>query len=667
MSCVSTEDLRPGSSSYGSCSNGAPASVKVTTARSIDAVAALAVAALTFAYRYLSFERFPNDHFVVLSRAQQVLMGALPVRDYSEYQAPLAVMASAWAQATFGPGLHSELLLVCGAFAVASAVAYLVTASVSGSVGVGIACALIVTAATPVTYAYPKVLPYVLAFGAAWVYARKPGLARLWLLAAAVVFGGLLRHDHAIVLGAGAVVAVFLAHRNAVQGMRAIAHLALAGVALASPYIIWVQRYEGVANYVAANMEAAKTEGRNTAWSPVPLETDQSRPQWVKLAEPQEPMVYVRWRPNLSDEARHRAETEHGLRLVGDIEKEAGQYDASGADARTLGALVRDPAVQATAGIDRRTGALIDRRPWSAHLLQYVVLPGDGLRPLFVGLLYYLLWLLPVAAACVVAVRWKHLAPHIRSIAVMAIAVELVMCAEMLRDPLATRVRDIVAPLVLVLASMSVVIPTLSASRPARWGARAALGALFLAIGVTVAGAGSFGPNLRETGTPRGWQGIAARVGEVRARFAVPYARIGFKPDRMMEYVMTCTAPRSRILAIAVVQQLFFYTNRGFAGGHDALSGFYTSDRQATQILQRLSREDVPLVVLDHEFANSMTQTYPRIAQYVTQHYHEIGHFDLNEDKAYVMLAENGRMPVRSFGNLPCFASAEQSQLSRSR
>jgi hypothetical protein len=460
---------------------------------------------------------------------------------------------------------------------------------------------------------------------------------------------------------------VFVAHRDTVQATRAVAHLALAGVALAAPYIIWVQRYDGVANYVAANVDAARTEGRNTAWSPVSLEPDESRPHWITLAEPQEPIVYVRWRPNLSDEARQRLETEHGLRLMGDIEKEAGQYDASGANARTLGALIRDPAVQETAGVDLRTGELMDRRPWIAHVLQYVVLPGDGLRPVFVGLLYYVLWLLPVGAACLVAARWTRLAPHTRSIAVMAIAVELVMCSEMLRDPLATRVRDIVAPLVLVLASMSVAIRPLAASRSARWSARGALAALFVAVGVAVAGAGSFGPNLRETGIARGWQGVTARVGEIRARYVTPYERIGFKPDRMIEYVMTCTAPQSRILAIAVVQQLFFYTNRGFAGGLDALSGFYTSDRQATQILQRLSREDVPLVVLDHEFAGSMAQTYPRIAGYVTQHYHEIGRFDINEDKAYILLAENGRMPVRSFGDLPCFASPQQSQLSRSQ
>src|SRR5438132_7155429 len=152
MSCAWTEDSLSGSGSR---------------SRYLDAVAALMLGSFAFAYRYLSFERFPNDHFVHLSRAQQIVMGALPVRDYSEYQAPLAAMASAWAQLIFGPGLRSELWLVCGAFAIAAAAAYLVTAAISDSVVVGVASALILTAATSVSYSYPKILPYVLAFGAA--------------------------------------------------------------------------------------------------------------------------------------------------------------------------------------------------------------------------------------------------------------------------------------------------------------------------------------------------------------------------------------------------------------------------------------------------------------------------------------------------------------------
>src|SRR4029078_12358264 len=97
---------------------------------------------------------------------------------------------------------------------------------------------------------------------------------------------------------------------------------------------------------------------------PVSLETDESRPHWVQLADPQEAIVYVRWRSNVPDDTRRRVEAEHRLRLIGEIENDAGKYDASGADARALGGLVRDPAVQETSGINLRTGELLDRRPW---------------------------------------------------------------------------------------------------------------------------------------------------------------------------------------------------------------------------------------------------------------------------------------------------------------
>jgi len=577
-------------------------------------------------------------------------------------------MVSAWAQVLFGPGLRSELLLVCGAFAVAAAVAFLVTASIA-SVGIGITCALILTAVTPVSYSYPKVLPYVLAFGAAWLYAQKPGLGRLWALAAAVVFAGLLRHDHAVVLGAGAVIGVFAAHQHRLDATKAVAHLALAGLVLAAPYILWVQWYEGVGNYIASSIDVGRLEAAKATWSAPRFELDQSRPLWTRMADPQEPIVYVRWQPDLPVEARQRAEVAHGLRLIGEIEKDAGQYEIRNAQPTALIGLVRDPAVHETAGIDLQSGRLEDRRPLSEHLLRYLVMPGDGLRPAFVALLYYLSWLLPVAAALLLILGWRDVPGPVRSLSAMAIVVQLIMCREMLRDPLATRVRDVVAPLVVLLALLPVLTRLRATATSAlRWSRGLAIAAIFVITGVAAAGAGSFGPNLRETGIGRGWSGIVARHAEIRDRFLPPRERIGDNPSEMIEYVMACTPLRSRLLAMTFVSQLFFYTNRGFAGGYDALySPFYSSDRQATQILQRLSHEDVPLVILDNESASSTMQTYPRVAAYVTQRYHEIGRFDAGQGKAYIMLAENGRMPVRSFGDFPCFASREQAQLSRSQ
>jgi hypothetical protein len=650
------------------CSEEAQADVKISTARSIDALAALATAALTFAYRYLSFERFANDHFVHLSRAQQVLLGALPVRDYSEYQAPLAVMASAWAQVTFGPGLRAELLLVCGAFAVAAAVAYLVTASVSGSRVVGIACALVLTAVTPVTYSYPKVLPYAVAFGAAWLYAQKPNAWRIWLLAATVVFGGLLRHDHAVLLGVGAIVAVLATHGPTREGATALGRLVLAGAVLSAPYTIWVQRYEGVGNYLASNIEVGRLEAHRSAWSPPEFALDRSRPLWVRMADPQEPIVYVRWQQDLPAEARRRAEAAHRLRLMGDIENDAGQYEIQDASPAAVSALVRDPAVRETGGIDTRNGRLQDRRPLSAHVLRYLVLPGEGLRPASIALLYYISWVLPLVVGVLLAIAWRRLTTEVRAISLMAMVVQVIMCWEMLREPLPTRVRDVVVPLVVLLA----LIPVLTRARgalitSARVMRSVALATLYIVVGAAAAGAGTFGQNLRETGISRGWRGVTARVTEIRERYQSPYERIGFKPTGLIEYVLACTPPQSRFLAMGNVQQVFFYTKRGFAGGYDALSGFYTSSRQVAQILQRLSHEDVPLVILDNEEADSLMHNYPAIAAYVGQRYHEATRFDAGQGKAYIVLVENARTPVRSFGgdSLPCFVPQESTHLSQ--
>jgi len=595
-------------------------------------------------------------------------MGALPVRDYSEYQAPLAVLASAWAQLTFGPGLRSELLLVCGAYAVTAAVAYLVTAAISGSRVVGAACALVLTAATPVSYSYPKVLPYALAFAAAWLYLQRPSRWRIWLLAATVVLGGLLRHDHAIMLGTGAVVVLLAAHGAKSKGASALANLVLAGIVLAAPYILWVARYEGVGNYLSSNAEVGRIEAHRSAWSPPAFAIDRSRPLWVRMADPQEHIVYVRWQPNVSADARHKAEVDHGLRLMGDIERDAGQYEMQDASPVAVAALLRDHAVLETGGVDVQSGRLQDRRPVSAHVLQYLALPADGLRPASVAMLYYIAWVLPFVVLVLVALSWRGLPIPVRSIAVMAVAVQLIMCWEMLRDPLPTRVRDVVAPLVVLLAltpALTHLRTPLTAS--ARLMRHVALAAVFVVVGAAAAGAGSFGPNLRETGISRGWQGVAARAKEIHDRYEPPYERIGVKPTGILEYVIACTSPQSRFLAIGNVQQVFFYTQRGFAGGYDALSGFYTSNRHITQILDRLSHEDVPLVILDSQVVSSVMQTYPRIATYVTQRYHEVGRFDLTEGKAYIVMAENARVPVRFFGagNLPCFVSQEQTQLSR--
>src|SRR4026208_121556 len=91
------------------------------------AIGTVALALLTIAFRYLSFTDFSNDHFVHLSVAQQITMGALPVRDFAERGLPFVPLISAAAQVRLGEGLRSELWVIAIAYGSAAALTFLVS------------------------------------------------------------------------------------------------------------------------------------------------------------------------------------------------------------------------------------------------------------------------------------------------------------------------------------------------------------------------------------------------------------------------------------------------------------------------------------------------------------------------------------------------------------
>ena len=58
--------------------------MSIDTSKSSRPVIAASVSAclLTAAWRVLTFSGFQNDHYVHLARAQQVILGELPIRDF---------------------------------------------------------------------------------------------------------------------------------------------------------------------------------------------------------------------------------------------------------------------------------------------------------------------------------------------------------------------------------------------------------------------------------------------------------------------------------------------------------------------------------------------------------------------------------------------------------
>ena len=628
------------------------------------AAGATALAAATYAYRYLAFESFSNDHFVHLAAAQQMTFGALPVRDFVEHGLPLTEALSTAAQLA-APGLLTEVWLVAVAFAAAALLTAIVATRVSGSVAIGIMAAAVTVVAHPVSYSYPKLLPYAATFLAAWWYGTRPGMLSIVVLAASVAVAFLFRHDHGVILGAAAAAALVALHGRTAR--RTIPVFAAAVVLLAAPYLVWVQAHWGVAEYVRDGIAFSRREADKATWTPPVFAIDRAKPLFARMADRRGPVVNVRWErmPEPTLLQRERAHRMHRLDPVG---PRTWQYELSDWSPPGLERLVRDEMVLDTHGIDRSEFRLLVPAPGIVErTLSRVSMPADGLRPRQngVAVLYYGVWLLPIAAAVALARGWQQLLPATRAVVVLAVVAQILMNRSMLRDPLDTRVRDVLAPAAVLIAFVTARLRTSSTRPIARIAAHAAAaGTLVLALSASAA-AGSIGERLRTIDVAGGSRAIVERAGTVRRAFDPPRHRTGTIPEAyvpLVAYLGGCTPPGGRILTMTFAPELFFFTNRGFAAGLPSLTpGYLVTERHARAMMDRLAREDVPYVVMDTETAAEMRQHYARLSAHVERRYREVTRYEVSAGKAFVVLADVSRPVTRQVADrqLPCFTAGE--------
>jgi hypothetical protein len=234
-----------------------------------EASAALILFVLVASLRFLSLTGFPDDHYVHLAGAQQMLHGEWPSRDFVDLGAPLTYVISAAAQAVFGQRQLTEAMLMAFAFGLGAVLTVRAGVAMTGSVILGVAAAVIEVLVYPRTYSYPKIVLYAAAAVALVWYSGRPSRARLVGLAALVAIAALVRHDHGLYIGIAAVVAVALgppaspsaqpsAHPRAQPragrraepwgGPRAWSVTMFAGAVLAFmlPYLIYLQSVDGI-------------------------------------------------------------------------------------------------------------------------------------------------------------------------------------------------------------------------------------------------------------------------------------------------------------------------------------------------------------------------------------------------------------------------------------
>ena len=233
----------------------------------VFAVALALLAVQTALFRFLALKNgYSNDHFLHLVGAQQILFGDWPTKDFLDPGQPLMFGASALAQALFGPVLFAEGILVAAAFALAAVLTALAVRELTGSRALAFVAAVLSVAIVPRAYGYPKLLLYAAAFYLIQRYVTRPAIGRLFALAGMVVVAFLFRHDHGIYTGVGALLTAWLTpvDQPGVTRTRRAVTLVVMIVLLLTPYLVYVQLFGGLWQYMQNGLEFRDSEFTRT-------------------------------------------------------------------------------------------------------------------------------------------------------------------------------------------------------------------------------------------------------------------------------------------------------------------------------------------------------------------------------------------------------------------
>lgn len=229
------------------------------------AAGAITAAALAVAWRFFTFTGFNNDHYVHVARANQILLGDWPIRDFEDPGMPLMYAVSAAGRLMFGPELRVEWAVVTVAYAVAAGCFVWGAARLGASAALGLGAATLGLLLNPRSFSYPKYLLYAAAALVIIAAVRMPTRGRIAGLAAISAVAFLFRHDHGLFIGWGSAAALLLASGRDVRlAARRLGELAVWLAVFLGPWMVYVQLYTGLGNYFATGVAFSAAEARTS-------------------------------------------------------------------------------------------------------------------------------------------------------------------------------------------------------------------------------------------------------------------------------------------------------------------------------------------------------------------------------------------------------------------
>jgi hypothetical protein len=606
----------------------------------------VALAAAVFAgslfFRLATFS-ITNDDYLHLSLAQQVILGDLPVRDFVDPGELLYYHVSAAAQVLFGRNLRSEVLLDLLMLSTGYALVYVLAFRATRSHVLGVLTTFVIVLLVPRLYSYPKVVLYAAALTLLWQYADDRRVQRLLGISLFTAVAFLFRHDHGAGIGGAAVALLVASHWR--EGWRpALRRVALYGVATAVallPFFVFLQVNGGIVHYVRNALETGRAEYQRTVGDFPVFHVE--RAGIVPVPKLVAPRIAIRWADG-TDEQTRRALVER-LSLSAGTDRGGGtwQYDLDDRSRRNLSAIVGDPHVEDTSGIDRSR----------LFLTTWVHEPNVD------AWFYYLTVVLPPLALVALALAAlgapAPLMTQETPKMIAAVVMAMFMHGYLLRAASDSAIADVSALTAVVGAWL--LAKGLGLGRDRRW----RLGWPLLRVTATVAvlGVTAIAASLSDGGRLLGQvaRGGGAIVPVGRALEAMKRSAAPFDDDGA-RYLFACTAETDRVLVTTYAPAIHYQSGRGFAGGRPYfVLSFAASPAWEEFSLARLVAQRVPIVLTPGDEAMRVfAGSAPRIGAYVRAHYREAGEVDFG-GAPFTVLADRRITPSGTFGadGLPCY------------
>ena len=651
--------------------------VKPDVRRPLVEVVVCGIVLLTsFFYRFNRpnevFGGFTNDQFNYLARARQIQAGEVPFRDFDDPGWLLADYASAAAQWLAGYSLRSETLLTVGMLSIGAALTFVLARRVAGSTVAGLAAVALHVALEPRHYNYPKIVLYAAGLALAWAYIDRPTRSRLSALGALTGVGFLFRHDHAVYLGGLSLVTILVVHRGSLRdAVRAAIRVASTTAVFVVPFLVFLSLNGGIGEYFRQAMVFIERDAERTSFSLPRFSIDPSKPLVAVTGGTADAVdINVRWRPVSDDERRDR-ESRYKLAAGTHREGTTWRYRLEDISRTNVEALVRDALVEDTSGIDRTTFEVEQpRRPLRVET--QLDTPRNA-----AAFLYYTFVLLPVATA-VALVRLRRGArptaawssvPHLVPLLVLAVMLNIGFLS---RGSTHARVADVAVTSSLLVAWLMTAVASRDAHLMIRGGVgRAALRAIavlvLLVTALSVNGLSQTTRMLEETGFTRGPVAVGGQA-------ALAWRRLGVHPGtlehppllQVAAYVRACTAPGDRLFVLGTYPELYYFSDRLFAGGHPwLLPYYYRGEADQARIVKRLRQARPPIVLTEirAEYDASYRDVLQHVHAYLEQEYRDIGEVHVPGAAPVRVLVRADRNPEGRYAplGLECFAAADAS------